>query len=274
MTLTTLRLSKAGAKVACHSVGRGAPVVLIHGVGLQSAAWGPQIEALSAQNHVIALDMPGHGGSDPLPDGSRLDAFVSWAAEALEALALGPVSLAGHSMGALIAGGVAVDHPALVRRVALLSPVFRRGPSDRAAVEARAALIREGEINHAAPLSRWFSSAPEERAVRAATQGWLEDVSPTGYATAYSAFATGDATYANRMNEISAPLLALTGSEDANSTPAMAQAIANTVQNGRTKIIEGHRHMVNLTAPDLVNHALADWLLQSGTNTLINEVAS
>ena len=54
----------------------------------------------------------------------------------------------------------------------------------------------------------------------------------------------------------------------------MALSIANTVQNGRTKIIEGHRHMVNLTAPDLVNHALADWLLQSGTNTLINEVAS
>lgn len=274
MTLKTLLLSSSGAKVALRSAGRGAPVVLVHGVGLQSAAWGPQIEALSAHHQVIALDMPGHGGSDPLPEGSGLEAFVAWAAEALAALGLGPVSLAGHSMGALIAGGLAVEHPDLLRRVALLNPVFCRAPADRAAVEARAALIRAGEINHAAPLSRWFSLDPEERAVRSATKSWLEAVSPTGYATAYSAFATGDATYAARMGEIRIPLLALTGSEDANSTPQMARAIADTVQNGRHETIKGHRHMVNLTAPDLVNHALAEWLARPDAPAVIHEVAS
>lgn len=38
------------------------PVVLIHGVGLQSVAWHPQIAALSQTHSVIAVDMPGHGG--------------------------------------------------------------------------------------------------------------------------------------------------------------------------------------------------------------------
>lgn len=262
MTLTTLRLSKSGAQVAFHSVGRGAPLVLIHGVGLQSAAWGPQVETLSEHNHVVALDMPGHGGSDPLPKGSALEDFVVWAAEALEALALGPVNLAGHSMGALITGGVAVEYPDLVSRVALLNPVFRRSPEARAAVEARAAEISRGELDSAAPLDRWFSRAASERAAREATAGWLRAVSPEGYATAYTAFATGDDTYANRIGDIQAPLLALTGSGDGNSTPAMARAIAEAAQNGTTKIIEGHRHMAHLTAPNLVNHALANWLFQ------------
>lgn len=262
MTLTTLRLSSTGAKVAAHSVGRGAPLVLLHGVGLQSAAWGPQVEKLSEHYHVVALDMPGHGGSDPLFEGGGLEAFVAWAAEALEALALGPVSLAGHSMGALIAGGIAVEHPALVSRVALLNPVFRRSAESRAAVEARAAEISRGEVDNTAPLARWFSRAAAERTARAATEGWLQAVSPEGYATAYAAFATGDDTYASRMGEINAPLLALTGSLDTNSTPDMARAIAQAAQNGTVKIIEGHRHMANLTAPKLVNHALANWLFQ------------
>ena len=165
-------------------------------------------------------------------------------------------------MGALITGGVAVEYPNLVSRVALLNPVFRRSPEARAAVEARAAEISRGELDSATPLDRWFSRAASERAAREATAGWLRAVSPEGYATAYTAFATGDDTYANRIGDIQAPLLALTGSGDGNSTPAMARAIAEAAQNGTTKIIEGHRHMAHLTAPNLVNHALANWLFQ------------
>jgi pimeloyl-ACP methyl ester carboxylesterase len=56
-----------------------------------------------------------------------------------QALGLGPVSVAGHSMGALIAAGLAVERPDLVRRVALLNGVHRRSPEARAAVLARAA---------------------------------------------------------------------------------------------------------------------------------------
>ena len=64
MTSTTLQLSEPFGTVAYREVGlthagKAAPVVLIHGVGMQSAAWGPQIEFLAQTHHVIALDMPG-----------------------------------------------------------------------------------------------------------------------------------------------------------------------------------------------------------------------
>jgi pimeloyl-ACP methyl ester carboxylesterase len=52
---------------------------------------------------VIAVDMPGHGDSDPLPGTPALPDYVAWAARVVQALGLGPVSVAGHSMGALIA---------------------------------------------------------------------------------------------------------------------------------------------------------------------------
>ena len=60
MMSRTLRLSD-GARVRVVEAGAGAPVLLIHGVGLRAEAWGPQIADLSADHHVIAVDMPGHG---------------------------------------------------------------------------------------------------------------------------------------------------------------------------------------------------------------------
>ncbi|RVA21968.1 alpha/beta fold hydrolase, partial [Mesorhizobium sp. M7A.F.Ca.CA.004.11.2.1] len=47
-------------------VGAGAPVLFIHGVGMNAAIWQPQIERMSDSFDVIAIDMLGHGQS-PLP---------------------------------------------------------------------------------------------------------------------------------------------------------------------------------------------------------------
>lgn len=260
MTLTTLRLSNSGHQVAFSDYGTGEVIVLLHGVGMQSAAWAPQIAALRRTHRVIALDLPGHGRSDPLNTASQLPDFVAWCAEALQTLDLGPVNLVGHSMGALIALGVAVSHPNLVRRIAVLNIVFRRDADARAAVIARAGEIEAGVIDLEKPLARWFDEAPDHAAARRDVAGWLNAVDPKGYATAYTAFAHGDAIYAARLSDIACPFLALTGDGDPNSTPVMAKTMAKLAQNGRAEVIAGHRHMVNLTAPALVNAHLSAWL--------------
>ncbi|MBY6059390.1 MULTISPECIES: alpha/beta fold hydrolase [Leisingera] len=267
MTLTTLQLSKPFGAVTCQRSGQGAPVVLLHGVGMQSAAWAPQITALSGTHEVIALDLPGHGGSDLLPEAAELPDYVAWLHAVIQALDLGPVYLAGHSMGALIAGGYAASHPENVARVALLNGVFRRSAEARAAVEARAAEIRAGSFDLETPLARWFGESEADQAARAQVAEWLSGVDLAGYAAAYTAFARGDSTYADGFGGIRCPLLALTGDGDPNSTPAMAQAMADAAPQGRAVVIEGHRHMVNLTAPAEVNAALHDWLNTEGATT-------
>ncbi|MBO9451222.1 alpha/beta fold hydrolase [Tropicibacter sp. R16_0] len=258
MTLTTLQLSEPYGQIAYREAGQGEPVMLIHGVGMQSAAWGPQVDALSATHHVIAVDMPGHGGSDPLPEAAELPDFVAWASEVLRALNVGPVNLAGHSMGALIAGGMAIEHPEQIRRVAVVNGVHRRSAGARQAVEARAQEIRQGAIDLETPLNRWFTS--KDCAARDQVARWLGAVDPGGYATAYGAFARGDDTYADGWHKVACPMLALTGDRDPNSTPEMSQAIAEAAQDGEAVVIEGHRHMVNLTAPDVVTDIMRKWL--------------
>jgi (E)-2-((N-methylformamido)methylene)succinate hydrolase len=254
----TLQLSD-GTHARVIEAGTGAPLLLIHGVGMRAEAWGPQMAALSADYHVIAVDMPGHGATDLLPQDAVLQDYVAWAARVIRALALGPMAVAGHSMGALITAGLAVDHPDLVSRAAILNGVHRRSAEARAAVLARAAEIAAGHAEIEAPLARWF--APVEGEVREQVAGWLRMVSQAGYAAAYRAFAEGDRIYADRLGRIGCPLLVLTADGDRNSTPDMARSMAAMAPFGCAVIIPGHRHMVNLTAPDAVTHALRNWLI-------------
>lgn len=265
MTSTTLPLSDPFGKVAYQEeglshAGKAAPLVLIHGVGMQSAAWQPQLEAFGGTHHVIALDMPGHGGSDPIPSGSFLSVYLDWLLAVLDALKLNRVNLAGHSMGALISGGFAVCHPERLERVALLNGVFRRDVAASAAVKERAQQIGTGAFDLETPLKRWFGETEAELNARSQVAEWLSGVNIDGYATAYSAFAHGDATYADGFSEIPCPLLALTGDGDLNSSPAMSQAMADAAPKGQAVIIKNQRHMVNLTAPAAVNAALEEWL--------------
>lgn len=259
MTPRTLPLSD-GDHVRLIEAGRGEPLLLIHGVGLRAEAWEPQIARLASTHQVLAVDMPGHGGTSPLPAGARLPEFVAWAADVLRALGCGPVNVAGHSMGALVAAGLAIEHPELVRRLAVLNAVFRRPSEARAAVCARAEEMENGTFDVAGPLSRWFDDSPAERMIRDRVAGWLGAADPRAYATAYRAFAEGDEIYADGWSGLRVPVLVLTGTGDPNSTPAMAQAMAAAAPRSRLCVIDGHRHMVSLTAPEAVAAAMRDWL--------------
>lgn len=265
MTCTIPRRSETRSGTAYLAEGTGAPLVLLHGVGLRAEAWAAQMAGLSAGHRAIALDMPGHGGSAPLPGDARLPDFVAWCARTLDELGLDRVSLAGHSMGALIAGGMAVEHSDRLVRVGLICGVHRRTPEAAAAVQARAAALRAGTRDSTGPLARWFgtdTAAPAYGLVR----DWLDTVDGAGYATAYTAFATGDGLYADGWPAVRQPALFLTGALDANSTPAMAREMAAAAPRGRAVVIEGHGHMVPMTAPAAVNAALTDWLAEEVTS--------
>jgi pimeloyl-ACP methyl ester carboxylesterase len=213
---------------------------------------------MALPGRVIAVDMPGHGGTSALPQGALLADYVAWAARAMDLLSLTSANVAGHSMGALVALGLAVQHPAKVRRVALLNGVHRRSPEARAAVVVRAAAIAGGAFDLETPLNRWFQSG--EDAIRADVGGWLSGVDRAGYAAAYRAFSVGDDAFADDLGRISCPAMFLTGSDDPNSTAAMAEAMAAATPLGQAVVIDHHRHMVNLTAPAAVNAALTRWL--------------
>jgi pimeloyl-ACP methyl ester carboxylesterase len=99
-----LRLAKTRARVRLLSHGSGPPLVLLHGVSLSAAAWAPLLPALSGWR-VLAVDLPGHGLSDP--DSYRSGHVRRRARELIDdifdALGLDEVSVVGHSLGGMLA---------------------------------------------------------------------------------------------------------------------------------------------------------------------------
>ncbi len=248
--------------IAFIAKGDGEPLLLIHGVGLNAEAWEPQIEALSATHRVIALDMPGHGGSAPPPQGASMADYVAQAIALLDALGIEKANVAGHSMGGLVALGLALEHPHRILRVAVLNSVCERSPEARKAVEARAAEIALskscGDIEQ--PIRRWLGAT--ETPLHARLRHWLGAMDPAAYATAYRLFATGDRLYSGKLRTLTIPALFATGTDDPNSTPAMAEAMAAAALRGRAAILQGQRHMMGLTDPAGTNRLLRDWLAE------------
>jgi pimeloyl-ACP methyl ester carboxylesterase len=76
------------------------------------------------------------------------------------------------------------------------------------------------------------------------------------YLACYRVFATGDAECAPLYATLPMPVLALTGSDDAGSTPAMSAAIAAACPRGEVVIVPGARHLLPLDAPQAVADAI------------------
>ncbi|MDN3270531.1 alpha/beta fold hydrolase [Streptomyces sp. MA15] len=103
-------------------VGRGAPLLLLHGIGHHRQAWDPVVDILATEREVIAVDLPGFGASPALPDGLDHDLPTMTAALAglCEALELDRPHVAGNSLGGLLA--LELGRARLVRSVTALSP--------------------------------------------------------------------------------------------------------------------------------------------------------
>jgi pimeloyl-ACP methyl ester carboxylesterase len=264
MEWTNLRVEPAPRQkaegIAWREAGHGPPVLLIHGVGLNADAWEPQIAGLSNRRHVIAIDLPGHGQSDLLPEGqAELGDYVAAVAKFIDAMGISPVPVVGHSMGAMVALGLALDYPAKVAVLVALNAVYCRDPLARSAVETRAARLSGGSVDTIGPIQRWFPDKPNGPLARA-TAGWLRSVSPKGYAAAYRVFAKSDHAHEGRLGTLACRALFMTGVADPNSTVPMSDRLAREAPYGRSVAVPGARHMMHLTHHAEVTNTIAAFL--------------
>ncbi|MGW5083238.1 alpha/beta fold hydrolase [Micromonospora echinospora] len=111
-----------GRRVRCRISGDGPPVVLLHGIGRTLDDFAALHTALARDHLVLAVDLPGHGGSAPLDGPHTLPALAGAVARFLDVAGVtGPAHLVGNSLGGAVAMRLAVDAPGRAASLALLN---------------------------------------------------------------------------------------------------------------------------------------------------------
>jgi pimeloyl-ACP methyl ester carboxylesterase len=109
---------RRGARIRWFDGGEGPPLLLVHGYG--GAAWNfSELAPLLPGRRLLIPDLPGHGGSTPLPAAPTLAGFADMLGGLCDAEGLSEVDVVGHSMGGVVALRLAERRPQLVRSLVL-----------------------------------------------------------------------------------------------------------------------------------------------------------
>lgn len=124
------RIAGPAGSLAVDDAGRqadlsgGLPVVFVHSLAGNSSQWAAQLQHLRPNRRAIALDVRGHGRSEPPRDGDyTIAAMAGDIAAVVDTLKLDRFVLVGHSMGGGMALTYAGAHPERVAGLVLVDPI-------------------------------------------------------------------------------------------------------------------------------------------------------
>ncbi|MFP6740377.1 MAG: alpha/beta fold hydrolase [Alphaproteobacteria bacterium] len=241
--------------------GEGPAVILIHGVGSSRQSWDGVVERLEGYQ-TLRYDLRGHGGSGKPAGPYTLDDFVADLAALLDHVGIAKGHVVGFSLGGLIAQGFALAHGDRVDKLVLISTVSGRTDEERERVKTRLEMVQGGipGAHFRKSMDRWFTPAFQAAnpdlidRLEAANQG----NDPKANAAAYRVLAISD--LAERLPEITAETLVMTGEDDLGSNPRMARLMHDRIANSQLNILAGLRHSILNEAPDTVAAALREFL--------------
>lgn len=257
-------------RVRVEVTGDGPGMLLWPSLLMSASLWRGQAAHFAATRTVVAVDPPGHGGSEPLRAAFSFDECARVIEELLDALDLDRVDYVGNSWGAMIGATFAASRPDRVRSCVLMngtaSPaglrqkaeytllvaVARRlggfrGPLTRSAVDAflgpTTKRTRPDVVEHV----RSAVAAADVDSVRWAVRSVVPD----------------RPDQRPLLGRISAPTTVVAGREDATFPVQETREVADGIPGARFVVVEDAAHLVALEVPDRINAILTEHLAAS-----------
>ena len=262
-----MKLEVNGAQTYAYTGSRkpveGQPtIVFLHGAGLNHTVWTMQARYFAHHGcNVFVPDMPGHGNSDGPICASIPDA-ADWVGDYLRALDCGPVLLAGHSMGSLVALESAARHPDLIHAVALVGTAV---PMQVADVLQNAADAND----HAAydMITIWGHSMDAQIGGGPHAPGmWLTGTSQRLLEQGGDGVLGNDLRACNAYTDgmesagqVKCPALLIVGGLDMMTPPRVAKKLLGALSDAKQIMVRASGHMLMAEQPDAVLDALIDF---------------
>jgi len=239
-------------------VGTQPAILLLHGSGVSARSWTFQLQSLGHALWVLAIDLPGHGESDPIHEAS-LEGYADAARGLLDALGTGPVLAAGHSLGGAVAQVLAARYPDMVRGLVLLSTCVKLPETD--GFLQRFYRYLPGPIQKVLLFSMAKKILFSPSASREAILLGMEELRTCRAETILKDMAAAQAMALHEVaQELRVPTLILCGARDKLTPPALSERLSELIAGSRLLIVEAAGHMLPVEAPGRVNQEILDFV--------------
>ncbi len=272
----TVRLKKSGLNLRYAELGDPAKptVLLLHGVPENLQGWYAVAPLLAGKYHVLALDWPGFGGSDPLtsPKDYTSRRFAELIVDFMDSLHISQANLVATDIALLPALLVGLEHPSRVSRLAVMDGIpFPRPQYSSWELKSFA---RKGSIIGKA-LVRWFPRVSAQIAYfkgfyrghaipTEVRQEFLADgmrkSSQEAFLSYFQNFRASQEYFEPRAHELQIPVLVVWGKHDRFISVKLALEIAEKLPNAKLEIIEKSGHYVHMDTPQELVQAVSEFL--------------
>jgi pimeloyl-ACP methyl ester carboxylesterase len=234
------------------------PVLFVHSLAGNGGQWALQLDHLRRHRRAVAIDLRGHGDSDPADDGDyTIPAFAGDVAAVADELALRRFVLAGHSLGASVAIEYAGRHPERVAGLLLADPNGDQTRIPREQMEPFLAALRSDPLQE---LDSYFRQLVAQGDHDAAD--WvLEDLRLT-HEDAVAKSVEGAMGYSPLPALERYPGPKLTIVSDMNSMPFSLHSLLPDLP---VRYMPGTGHWLMMDRPEAFNRLLDDFLNTLGT---------
>jgi pimeloyl-ACP methyl ester carboxylesterase len=257
-----------GFKLHYLEAGRGAPIVLLHGLGGDGSRWRPNIEPLARDFHVFALDQIGFGQSDKPLANYHTGMLAEFLVGFLKAVNVPRASLVGNSMGAGVALYTAVHFPGVVDRIVLADGGgFRAASAGPPAAPTPDALRRRQLQNSVTrdETREFFRILFHDKSL--VTDTLVDDQLAMRLRSAFTITKMQEAGEKGlgalteaEVRGVKAPTLVVWGKYDELANPAGADRLERTIPGAKKVIVDNCGHMPQLEKADEFNRLVRDFL--------------
>jgi 3-oxoadipate enol-lactonase len=237
---------------------RGAPVVLVHGLGCNWTLWIKQLAWLVPSRRVIAVDARGSDQSRPAAQGWSTRDMAADLRAVVEDAGLAKPVLVGLSMGGTIVLQYALDYPDALSHLVVADAPAGIPEAFQMQQQQELHLINTVSVSETAHRRMGKAFATRNQQLRQWMIAMIERMDTESYrsqANATFAFNVWD-----RLHEIRVPMTMIWGALDAIIPVQMGLAMHQALLRSTLRVVEGCGHFVNLEAPETFNAILAEVL--------------
>ena len=241
-------------------VGKGFPLVLVHGFLGTSKMWEPQINFFKNYFRVITPDLPGFGRSNKVKSHNSIQSIANLILDCLEEKKIDKFNLLGHSMGGMIVQEMAKKNGDKISKLICYSTGPRGEMPGRFETvdQSRENFKKKGlELSAKNIVKTWFVLGEKAKyfdiCIEAGKQTSLETVD-----NALVAFKNWNGV--NTLKNIKNETLIVWGDQDRSYNLDQVKTLEKKIRNSKLIIIKNCAHNAHLEQPDQFNNIIKNFL--------------